>query len=301
MQKLPKLVVILGQTAVGKTDLSIRLAKKFGGEVISADSRQVYRGLDVGSAKITEDEMQGVPHHLLNVIDINERFSVTDFEEQAVEVVDSIGGRGHVPFLVGGSAQYIYAVTDGLVGAKVPPNTALRNRLEKFTDAELNEKISKLDQKRAQELDPSNRRRLIRAIEVASELGGVPHLASKIRYDVLFVGLRRERNQIRDRIQQRILSRLNDGSLVQEVADLISEGVSSDRLNSLGLEYRYTPMLISGEITENEYIKVLSAKTWQFAKRQMNWWKKDKRIKWFHPNQTKKIELTVQEFLKYSK
>src|SRR3989344_7957528 len=169
--KRPKVVVILGQTATGKSNLAVKVAKKFNGEVISADSRQVYKGLDIGTGKISRQEMKDIPHHLLDVANPKKQFTVAEYQKKAMVAMADIVKRGKVPIICGGTGFYIDAVTKGLVLPEVPPNYVLRKNLALVSERVLMLKLKKLDPVRAQNIDPKNKVRLIRAIEIAKALG----------------------------------------------------------------------------------------------------------------------------------
>ena len=171
---MKKLIVVLGPTASGKTDLSIKLAKKLGGEIVSADSRQIYKGMDIGTGKVTKKEMRGIPHHLLDVASPRARFSAAHYQKMALKAIGKTYKRGKIPFLVGGTGFYIQAVTEGLVLPEVKPDWKLRKKLEKKSNKELFLMLLKLDKKRAKAIDRDNPRRLIRAIEIAKKIGAVP-------------------------------------------------------------------------------------------------------------------------------
>ena len=293
------LLVICGPTATGKSALAINLAKQFNGEVISADSRQVYRGLDIGTAKVTHDEMQGVPHHMIDIANPMDYFSVVDFQNQAQQIIADIHARGKLPIVCGGTGMYIDAVVYGTKFPEVPANHQLRAELEKLSAADLYEKLQELDPERAMEIDEHNPVRLIRAIEIATVLGSVPKIEIRQpQYTSYFVGLELPKEILRERIEQRIKDRIP--ALFDEIKKLLDQGISPERLHSFGLEYRYGSEYVEGKLTESEFIEILTNKTWQFAKRQMLWFQKNKTIHWFDPiNEQQKILESVQNFLSY--
>lgn len=302
MPSRTKIVVILGQTAVGKTDLSINLARKFSGEVVSADSRQVYTGLDIGTAKITPDETGGIPHHLINVISPAETFTAGDFREQGEVAITEIVTRGNVPFVVGGTGFYIQSLIDDIALPAVPPDPKLRAELSLLSNTELFQRLQKIDPARADTIDPRNTVRLIRALEIATALGSVPASNTgqyRPEYDVLQIGLTREPADLKVRIHNRNVSRIESGALQTEVSTLLeNKKITHERLEALGLEYRYTSRFLQGEIkSTEELITLLDQKIWQFAKRQKTWWQKDERIQWFSPDQEIAIMDVVEKFL----
>lgn len=290
-------IIICGSTATGKSALAVEIAKLIDGEVISADSRQVYTGLDIGSAKITVPEMEGIPHHLIDVADPNTIFTVADFQKLAQEKITDIHARGKMPIICGGTGMYIDAVIYNTTFPEVIANPVLRNELEKYSAEELFEQLQTLDPDRATEIDSQNPVRLIRAIEIATELGSVPKMKQMDSiYETLFIGLELPKETLQERIIARIKNRIP--ALFDEIRKLHDSGVSYKRLHSFGLEYRYGSEYIQGNITLDEFIEFLSTKTWQFAKRQTNWFKRNPEIKWFNSlNDQQKILKLVQDFL----
>ena len=277
---LPKLIVILGPTACGKSGLGVALAKKYGGEIVSADSRQVYRGLDLGTGKITPEEMEGVPHHLLDVADPGEQFSVARFQPMAYEAIDGILEREALPFLVGGTGLYVRAVSEGYVFHEAPPDPQLREELEALPIEALRDRLTS----QGVELDQDcfyNRPRLVRLMEKLRN-GEDPHAeaAREPRYDVLTLGVSYPRETVCQRIDDRLIARLEAG-MIQEVAHLREEGVTDDFLEALGLEYRYILHFLTGAIpTEEALTEELGRAIKRFAKRQVCWFKKDRDVHW---------------------
>ena len=279
LQSLPKLIVVLGTTACGKSGLGVELAKRFDGEVISADSRQVYRGLDLGTGKVTAQEMQGVAHHMLDVVEPGEEYSVADFQVGAYAAIDGVLVRGKTPILVGGTGLYLRAVTEGFVFTSSRPNGELREALERRSTAEL---YALLREKTGVTLtggEESNRHRLIRALEKA-EAGVEAPLPSKPRYRCLLLGVNYPRATVCDRIDQRLQARM-DAGMIDEVAELRAAGVKDEFLERLGLEYRYILWYLTGRIPTVEGLKdELGRAIKRFAKRQVVWFKKDKDVLW---------------------
>ena len=281
---MQKLVVVLGTNASGKSDLGLRLAKQFGGEVVSADSRQVYRGLDLGSGKITPAEGAIVKHHLIDVADVSEYYSLAQYQRAAYHAIDSISNAGKLPFLVGGTGLYISAVVEGYQLVDVPPNDRLRAELESLPLPQLVERLEKSAPDAARRIDKSNRRRLIRAIEIAAAGHTQPagHNNSP-RHNCLQLGLTWPREILLERIENRLRERLATG-MIDEVAGLRARGVSDLRLDKLGLEYRYIARYLRGELrTLDELRTQLGIAIRQFAKEQLTWFKRDTRIIWLDP------------------
>jgi len=294
-----RLIVILGPTAVGKSAVAVRLAKKCNGEVVSADSRQVYKGLDIGTGKITEKEMRGVPHYLLDVADSKKWFSVVEYQKLAREKIREIFSRGRVPIVCGGTGFYIQSIVDGIVLPEVPPNKALRTRLEKKTVMQLFVILKKLDTRRTKTIDRNNPRRLVRAIEIATALGKVPlysNVPQNIGIELLNIGLNVPPEELKRRIHGRLAKRISSG-MVSEARQLHKNGLSWKRMNELGLEYRFLALYLQKKISKEELREKLQAEIWQYAKRQMTWFKRDKRIMWFKPSQFSEISTLAKKFL----
>lgn len=261
----PKVLVIVGPTASGKSDLAVKLAKKLGGEVISADSRQVYKSLDVGTGKITKREMRGVPHYLLDVATPKERFTVAEYKDMAANALRFISNRGKLPIIVGGTGFYIDALSMEL--PDVPPDSKLRKRLEKKSTKELRNMLGKHKIK-----DPNNKVRLIRAIEIIKSLGEIPKLKIRNDYDFLWVGLRPQ--DLDKRIRERLIKRVP--GIIRETKKL-----SKKRAHELGLEYRYASLYLQKKLSKEEFIEKLNTAIRKYSKRQMTWFRRNKAIKWF--------------------
>ena len=273
----PKLVVIEGTNASGKSGLGVALAAHYGGEVVSADSRQVFRGLDLGSGKITPEEMQGVRHHLIDVVEPNDFFSMHDFQRMAYEAVDDVRARGRTPFLVGGTGLYVASVTDGYVMSDTEPDLEYRAYLETMDTPKLYEMLREL--RPEMEIDEKNRNRVMRQLEKIHD--GDDHSAPNApRYDCLKLGVTWPRPVLRARIDERLDRRLEQG-LIEEVQGLLDRGASVEFLKKLGLEYRFITQYLIGEIPDqNEMVELLRTAIKQFAKRQTTWFRRDKDIRW---------------------
>lgn len=295
---LPKILVILGPTASGKSALAVELARELNGEVVSADSRQVYTGLNIGAGKITPEEMKGVPHHLLDVVSPTETFTVEQFKQKAFEAIDDILKRGKLPIICGGSGFYIDAVVRNVSFPSVAANEELRAELQKLSAEELHKHLTELDSRRAQEIDPHNKRRLIRAIEIAREAGSVPEIKSEPRYEALQIGIQVAPEILKKRIHERLITRMKQG-MVEEARTLRADGLSLERMEELGLEYRYLARHISGTLSEEELIAELDKEIYKFARRQMTWFKRDTNIEWttIEDISVSKITERVRKFL----
>ena len=283
-----KLLVIVGPTASGKSAFAVKLAKKFDGEIISADSRQVYKGLEIGSGQVTKKEMMGVPHHLLGVASPKRRFTIAQYSILAKKTMGQIMKKKRLPILVGGSPFYIYSVVDGWNIPEVKPDIKLRKQLEKESIEQLFAKLKKLDPARARTIESKNKRRLIRALEINLITGRpVPPLRGAERgsptsvggYPVIFLGLKKSPEALKKLIKKRFLTMLKKG-LLTEVKKLRDSGLSWQRIESFGLEYREASQYLQGKLTKNQMIEQAVRATEDFARRQMTWFKKDNRIHW---------------------
>jgi len=277
-----KIIVICGPTATGKSDYAVQLSKSLAktgiaSEIISADSRQIYKGLDIGSGKITVKEMDGVPHHLLDVASPKRTFTVAGYKKLADRAIKDIAKRNHVPIIVGGTGFYIDAVVFDQQLPEVPPNKLLRKELEKLSLDQLRQKLQLLDTDRYESIDIHNRVRMIRAIEIAETLGKVPNLKitipRKSNYDVEWIYLDFPDDILKERIHDRLLKRMKQG-MIQEVMTLHAEGLSWKRLEALGLEYRFVALHLQDKLSKDDMLTQLETAIWQYVKRQRTWFKK---------------------------
>lgn len=295
----PPLIVIVGPTASGKTSLSIKIAQQFSGEVISADSRQVYRGLDIGSGKVTVAEMAGVPHHLLDVTDPMTVYTASDFKRDAASALTHITQHGNLPIIAGGTFFYVDTLLGDISFPQIAPNETLRAELHKLSNEALLAHLHTLDPIRANNIDPHNPRRLIRAIEIATAIGTVPlPQTADLPYHVLKLGINIDKETLHHNIHVRLHERLRDGML-EEVERLLTQGVTHERLESLGLEYRYLSRYIRKLFSYDEMVLELETKIRQFAKRQYTWLKRDKSIIWVHPKDHEAVTVLVADFVQH--
>jgi len=291
-----KLIVILGPTASGKTELSVKLAKRFNGEVVSADSRQVYKGMNIGTGKITKKEMRGIPHYLLNVTSPKKRFTVAEYKILAERAIAKIQKKNKVPFLVGGTGFYVQAVADNIKIPAIKPDWKLRAKLGKKSVSELHRMLKKLDPTRAKSIDKNNPRRLIRALEIVlKSKRPIPPLSqNKPNFEALFLGVKRGKKELEKLIEKRLSKRLKAG-MIDEVKKLRKSGVSWKRLEEFGLEYRYIACYLQDKISYKQMTERLQKEIEHYAKRQMTWFKRDKRIKWV--KKYSQVEELVKRFL----
>ncbi|HET8580870.1 MAG TPA: tRNA (adenosine(37)-N6)-dimethylallyltransferase MiaA [Candidatus Paceibacterota bacterium] len=295
---MQKVIVIAGPTASGKSALAVELARESDGEVISADSRQVYRGLDIGTGKIMPDEMQGIPHHLLDIADPTDAFTAARFAEAGRAAIEGIAGRGKLPIICGGTGFYIDALLGRAALPEVEPDPALRDELSRRSAPELYAQLQELDPARAAAIDRNNPARLIRAIEVATALGAVPPLPRPSpRYDALWIGIAWPDDALRQRIRTRLLARL-DAGMIDEAKRLHAAGLSFARMRELGLEYRALADLLEGRVSEDAFIETLATKIRQYARSQMKYWKRNLAIQWVRgADPLPQAEALVREFL----
>lgn len=271
------IVLVAGPTASGKSKEAIRIAKEHDGEVISVDSRQVYRRLDIGTEKITIEEMSGIPHHLIDIREPSERYSAGDFVQDAKRLISEIHGRGKLPILAGGTHFYFDALLYGLPEIEASPE--LREELEQLSSEEISAEIAEKDPERFAQLDPQNRRRLIRALEIIRVHGRVPGRAAgaardnhELPYAVEWVVINPDADVLRPRIDTRLAEALDRG-LIDEVRRTRDE-VGDERLNELGLEYRVVGEFLRGERMQDSILPTLSSRLWRFATRQKAWLRK---------------------------
>lgn len=292
-----KILILLGPTSSGKTSLAIHLAKHFDGEVISADSRQVYKGLNLGTGKVTKREMAGVPHHLLDVQSPKRTFSASDFKAYARKAITDIISRNKLPIVAGGTGFYTETLAGNVTLPEVPPNEKLRAALEQKSTAQLFALLKQLDPHRAKTIEPDHKRRLIRAIEIAKALGSVPPTKrGDTPYDILWIGIDLPDSILKEKIHMRLKERIRQGMLA-EGKKLHAQGLSYKRMEALGLEYRYLALFLKGKLTREEFEAQLENAIWKYVKRQRRWFRRNKDIQWFVPKKVREIEKKVKKFL----
>ncbi|WP_035571783.1 tRNA (adenosine(37)-N6)-dimethylallyltransferase MiaA [Halonatronum saccharophilum] len=284
------LLAIVGPTAVGKTRLSLQLAQDLKGEIISADSMQVYKGMDIGTAKASKKEQELVPHHLIDIIDPKEEFSVADFQEKVDGLIPQIYNKGKLPMLVGGTGLYVKSVIEGFIFPEMETNWDLRESLEEeakeLGNQHIHNKLREVDPDLADKLHPNDLRRVIRGIEVYKQTGKTTthfkRLAQerKPRYKALKIGLKRDRESLYRRINKRVDLMIEEG-LLEEVRELYNKGYHRDLISMQGLGYKEILAYFEGEYDLKEAIRLIKRDTRHFAKRQFTWFKRDKSIKWF--------------------
>ncbi len=283
---LPPLIVITGPTGVGKTELSLTLAERFRGEIVNADSRQIYRGMDIATAKPTPEERARVPHHLFDIRDPDQPLTLAEYQALAYATIDAIHARGHVPFLVGGTPLYIQAVVRGLRIPPVPPNPELRARLEAVARQEgpeaLHRQLAALDPESARRMDPRNVRRVIRALEIVLTTGRPKSELEGDRpppYRILLIGLTMPRQQLYARIDARVW-RMVEAGLVEETARLIAR-YPLDLPAMTGLGYREIAAYLRGEISLEEAVRRIQTQTHRYVRHQESWFRRMPDIEWY--------------------
>jgi tRNA dimethylallyltransferase len=304
MMQKPPLILIVGPTAVGKTELSIQLAERFNGEIVSADSRLFYRGMDIGTAKPSREEMARVPHHLIDIVNPDETLSLAVFQQKAKEIIADIHARGKLPFLVGGTGQYVRAVTEGWSPPEVTPDERLRKVLETQAEEQspywLHDKLRVLDPEAADKIDARNVRRTVRALEVILTTGrkfSAQRGQSESTYHLITIGLIRPREELYHRVDERIDLMFASG-FMDEVKGLLQKGYSPSLPSMSAIGYREAVRVAQVEWSEDQAKVEMRRMTRIFVRRQANWFKEsDPQIRWFHPNQKEEIEFYLQGVL----
>lgn len=321
------LVVIVGPTASGKSNLGIQLARKFNGEIISADSRQVYRGMDIGTGKVLKDKNSksearnskqirnsnlkvknkyysgGIRHHLIDIASPKKQFTVSDFKKLGEKALSDIAKRSKLPIIVGGTGFYIDILLGRMAVAEIPPNKKLRAKLEKLSIEKLYAKLEKLDPQRSKTIDRYNKRRLVRALEVsyglkANSLQPIAYGLRPITYNALWLGINPGKEKLAKNIKNRLEKRFEQG-MIKEVKNLIKNGVSHRRLERFGLEYKWLSLYLQNKISYQEMKENLCRDIIHYSKRQMTWFKSNKEIHWLNPptGGLKKAKRVVSTFL----
>ncbi|MEL7566467.1 MAG: tRNA (adenosine(37)-N6)-dimethylallyltransferase MiaA [Dehalobacterium sp.] len=307
-----KLIVVVGPTAVGKTEISVEVAAHLDGEIISADSMQVYREMNIGTAKIKQEEMislsrKRIPHHLIDILNPDEDFSVADFQLLVRNLISDINLKGKTPLLVGGTGLYINSIIDPYNFTEQEANLELRNKLykeaEQWGNYYLYNKLLKVDPETARKFHPNDLRRIVRSLETFYQTGKTISSIQKEHnnqsvYDLVMIGLFYERDILYQRINQRV-DKMIEAGLIEEVYQLLKKGYSPHLKSMQGLGYRQIAAYLTGVLTKEEAIYLLKRDTRHFAKRQFTWFKRDRRIKWFNVNDFFKKSLCVEKITEY--
>ncbi|MED1801854.1 tRNA (adenosine(37)-N6)-dimethylallyltransferase MiaA [Brevibacillus porteri] len=288
LQQRERLVVIIGPTSVGKTQLSLELAEQFDGEIISGDSMQVYRGMDIGTAKAEPEELARIPHHLIDIKNPDEEYSVAMFQESAATLITDINQRGKLPFIVGGTGLYIESVTHRFQFSTTSQDPELRDRLQRLADSEgveaLHARLADVDPITAERLHPNDVKRVIRALEIYESSGykmsDFQLRAQHSPYDLVMIGLTMDRAKLYERINHRVELMIEAG-LVEEVRGLLDAGYDASLVSMQGLGYKELIPYLYGEITLEKAVNDIQQRTRHFAKRQLSWFRRMAEIQWF--------------------
>lgn len=283
------LFILIGPTAIGKTDLSIDLAKKFNAEIISADSMQIYKYMDIGTAKVTKDEVRGIPHHIIDNVYPDEEYTVSNYQKDASELIKDINLRNKLPMVVGGTGLYINSLVYNLNFAKVAPDEEYRAELEgladKYGDTYLHERLVEVDIKSSDSISINDRKRIIRALEIYKVTGKTmsehnENFRKEVdKYNLAMVCLNMDRSKLYDRINRRVDIMIEEG-LVDEVKDILAKGYHKDLVSLKGIGYKEIIMYLEDDITLEDAIEKIKQGSRNYAKRQLTWFRRDKRIKW---------------------
>lgn len=278
-----KLVILTGPTAVGKTSISIDLAKKLNGEIISADSMQIYKYMDIGTAKIKEEEMEGIPHHLVDIIDPNESFTVSDYKNRASSLIKDINARNKLPIVVGGTGLYINSLVYNLKFSTVPPNESIREQLECHDNEYLHNELVKIDKESGTRISINDRKRIIRALEIfkvtGKTIGEYNFREENEEYDLAMVCLNMDREKLYERINHRVDIMIGEG-LVEEVKNILHMGYDKSLVALQGIGYKEIIMYLDKTISLEEAINLIKQYSRNYAKRQLTWFRRDNRIRW---------------------
>ncbi|KIR01896.1 tRNA delta(2)-isopentenylpyrophosphate transferase [Lachnospiraceae bacterium TWA4] len=298
------LVILTGPTAVGKTALSINLAKKINGEIISADSIQVYKGMDIGSAKIKQEEMEGIKHYLIDVLEPTSDFNVVIFKEMALKAMDEIYSKGKIPIVTGGTGFYIQALLNDIDFTKTDTDNDYRMSLEKLDKEVLYKKLQEVDSEAAKAIHPNNVKRVIRALEFYKQSGGKKiskHNEEERKksspYNFAYLVLTKNREELYKRIEKRIDLMMEDG-LIDEVKRLKEAGCTKDMVSMQGLGYKEILAYLEGEYSLEEAIYTLKRDTRHFAKRQMTWFRREKEVHFIDKDEFRREEELLNEALR---
>ncbi len=299
MKEKLKVIVILGPTSSGKTELSLKLAKKFNGVIISADSRQIYKDMDIATAKIKKENQQNIPHYMIDIVNPDENFTVSLYQKTVYNLLDSIAknnlkkAKKIIPFIVGGTGLYIKSVVDGYKIPHVPPNQQLREKLEKLSSDKLVAKLIKLDPNTL--VDTSNKRRIIRTIEIINAIGKTTPKFQAPNYNFLQIGIDLSKNKLNKKIEDKV-DKMYQAGLIKETKKLIDKDYNMNSPAFSALGYKYIHAYLKKRITLKQALELMKRDTKRFAKRQLTWFKKDKRIHWI--KNYPETEKLIQNFLR---
>ncbi|MDD4781679.1 MAG: tRNA (adenosine(37)-N6)-dimethylallyltransferase MiaA [Tissierellia bacterium] len=302
-----KIIVLVGPTAVGKTYTSVELAKKLNSEIISADSMQIYKYMDIGTAKVTEDEKQGINHHMIDIIYPNENYSVSEFKNDAEILIDKLLMENKIPIIVGGSGLYVNSLIYDLDFGKVKSNLKIRDYYKsmynEYGEDYLYKKLIEVDKESADKIHKNNVKRVIRALEVHDITGkkfsemNTDIRKSSNKYEPILIGLGMDRKILYERINERVDKMVKEG-LIEEVKGLLNKGYDKNLISMQGIGYKEIIDYLDGNIELKESISILKRNTRRFAKRQFTWFLKDKNVKWFNIS-ANEIDKSVKDIYAY--
>ena len=309
MSNKDNLFILIGPTAIGKTAVSIELAKSLNGEIISADSMQIYKYMDIGTAKITPEEMEGIPHHLIDIVYPDEEFTVADYKSQAEKIIADINSRNKLPIVVGGTGLYVNSLVYDLNFTQVPPNEEIRERLEyladKYGNEDIHKMLEKIDKMSFDRIHVMDRKRIIRAIEIYEVTGkpmseqGKNFRKQTDKYNLVMVGLNMDREKLYEKINLRVDKMIEEG-LIEEVSKLLKLGYNKDLVSMQGIGYKEIIWYLEGDISLEESIELIKKASRNYAKRQLTWFRRDKRIKWFYVDEYSNMAHLVKHIIDYS-
>ena len=310
MKKRENLLVLLGPTAIGKTDVSINLAKEMKGEIISADSMQIYKYMDIGSAKVTKEEMQGVEHHLVDILYPDEEFTVANYKSRAKELITNINNENKLPIIAGGTGLYINSLVYDLNFTQVAANESFRSRLEELAEVKGNEylhqELQKIDEESSLKISPNDQKRVIRALEIYEVTGKTMSEYNKDfrkpieDYNLVMIGLNMDRARLYERINLRVDIMIEKG-LVDEVKSILSKGYTKGLVSMQGIGYKEIIMYLENELTLEESIELIKKKSRNYAKRQLTWFRRDYRIKWMNLDNYSDKESLTKNIIEYTR
>lgn len=310
MENKDNLLVLTGPTGIGKTAISIDIAKKLKGEIISADSMQIYRYMDIGTAKITLEEMDNIPHYMLNIVYPDEEFTVADFKNKSEKYIEKINKSGKLPILTGGTGLYLNSIVYELKFTKVEANEELRKEYDYLADMYgnqyIHDELYKVDAISANRININDRQRIIRALEIFYETGKPMSYYNKNfrketeKYNLTMIGLTMDRAKLYSRINKRVDFMIEEG-LIDEVRKLMDMGYSTELVSMQGIGYKEIISYLEGEAKLDETIEILKRNTRRYAKRQLTWFRRDNRIKWIDINQYDSIEEVSETIISYIK
>lgn len=300
------LFIIVGPTGIGKTKISIELAKALNGEIISADSMQIYKYMDIGTAKVTKEEMEGIPHHLINIINPDEDFTVSNYKENAKKIISEINSAGKLPIVVGGTGLYINSLIYDLNFTKVVSDDNLRIQLEKIADKYgndfLHKKLEAVDEKSAEKIHKNDIKRIIRAIEIYKITGKPMSVHNKNfrkpnnEYNLTMIGLNMDRKKLYEKINNRVNSMIDKG-LLEEVKALLDMGYSKDLVSMEGIGYKEIIMYLEGHISLERAIEIIQQASRNYAKRQLTWFRRNETINWINIEEFPSFDNLIEDII----